>query len=432
MRLIIISLDSAFSQDADALLALPHLGALAQRGVFCANVATIYPTLTYPVHTSLLTGCYPGTHGILHNEPFNPDLPADERPWHWDAKDIQVDTLHTVAARAGREVASILWPVTGHNKAIRYNFPEVLALPGENQVRKVLSYGSAWWLLMNELRYGRTRPSTKQPHLDQFAALVTRKLIEKQYHPGMRRGRYGDVAPSPRMQKQYMPDVITLHLVDLDAQRHRHGTHSPEAGAAMVRLDGLVGELLNALETHQALNDTVVAVVSDHGQEDVHETFALDQWLLANSIPARAQSLGFGAYIHCQRGEWRNVAAVMQQHMAELRVRQVYTRDDLTAMGMGDHLELAVEAQTGVEIVDTIHDRPHRANHGFGLDRPGARVLLWLAGPGIRQGVVLNDAHVVDIAPTLAHAVGLDLPQAQGRVLTDVFTHHQGEAGPTR
>ena len=60
MRLLLISLDSAFCEDAETLLNLPHLGALAGRGVFCDHVQTIYPTLTYPVHTSLLTGCYPG------------------------------------------------------------------------------------------------------------------------------------------------------------------------------------------------------------------------------------------------------------------------------------------------------------------------------------------------------------------------------------
>ncbi|MGI6671171.1 MAG: alkaline phosphatase family protein [Christensenellales bacterium] len=422
MRLLLISLDSAFCEDAETLLNLPHLGALAGRGVFCDHVQTIYPTLTYPVHTSLITGCYPGQHGILHNELHMPELPSGHRPWYWDASDIQVETLHTAAARAGREVASILWPVTGHHRGIKYNFPEVLALPGENQVLKVLRYGSAWWLLKDELRYGRTRPSTQQPHLDRYAALVTRKLMERQYYPGKHRGRYGDVEASPKLKSRHMPDMMTLHLTDLDTQRHRYGTHSPEAGAAMVRLDQLVGGLLETLEKHQVLHDTVVAVVSDHGQEDITETFALDQWLQANQVPARAQTLGLGAYIHCERGQWRNVAALLHQHKDDLRIQHVYERPELQAMGMGEHLELAVEAAQGVEIVDTVDDRPHRATHGFGLGHKGAQCLLWLAGPGIRTGVRLERARLVDIAPTLAHAVGLHLPQAQGSVMTEVFT----------
>jgi len=177
VRLLLISLDAAFEEDAAFLLSLPNLGALADRGVFCQRVQTIYPSLTYPVHTTLLTGCYPDKHGIGHNEKFVPRLPPEKRPWHWDAEEIQAETLHQAAWRAGREVASILWPVSGHNRAIRYNFPEVHALPGENQTAKVLHYGSFWWLLRSELKYGRTRPSIKQPHLDRFAALLAQKLI---------------------------------------------------------------------------------------------------------------------------------------------------------------------------------------------------------------------------------------------------------------
>ena len=67
MRLLMISLDAAFEADAKTLLSMPNLGALADRGVFCQNVQTIYPSLTYPIHTSIITGCYPDKHGIPHN-----------------------------------------------------------------------------------------------------------------------------------------------------------------------------------------------------------------------------------------------------------------------------------------------------------------------------------------------------------------------------
>ena len=59
MRLCMISLDAVAQPDADRLLGLPALSALAAEGVFCRNVKTVYPTLTYPIHASLLTGCRP-------------------------------------------------------------------------------------------------------------------------------------------------------------------------------------------------------------------------------------------------------------------------------------------------------------------------------------------------------------------------------------
>ena len=166
MRLVLISLDACFQQDAETFLALPNMARLTQSGVFCDNVQTVYPTLTYPIHTSIITGCYPDTHGIGHNEIYAPNDVPGLRPWHWDEKDIQVPTLFSAAYKAGREVATLLWPVTGHARGIKYNFPEVLALPWENQVLKVLKYGSALWLLKNELKFGKQRVSTQQPYLD--------------------------------------------------------------------------------------------------------------------------------------------------------------------------------------------------------------------------------------------------------------------------
>jgi predicted AlkP superfamily pyrophosphatase or phosphodiesterase len=418
VRLLLITLDAAFQPDATTLLRLPHLGALADQGVFCDNVRTIYPSITYPAHTSLLTGCYPDRHGIGHNEKFNPRLPAPRRPWYWDAAEIQVDTLHQAARRAGREVASLLWPVSGHNRDIRYNLPEVHALPGENQVLKILTYGSIGWLLKSELKYGRTRESYRQPHLDAFTTLLAEQLILKQYAPNRTDGRAG-MQQNPR---DHMPDVITLHLVDLDATRHQHGVSDEQVQLALVRLDQCVGRLLRALDTVDARSSTIVAVASDHGQVDVTGVLALDDWLQEQNLPARAQTLGLGAYIRCTREAVPEVYEALKNNQAMLHLKHVYTRPELRAMHAPQDVLLAVEAQEGVEIIDHAEDEPHRATHGFGPDHPAGACLLWLSGPPFLQGARLRGANLVDVAPTLAHALHLELPQAQGRVLREAFT----------
>lgn len=421
MRLLFVTLDAAFCEDAESLLAMPTLGALADEGVFCDHVQTIYPSLTYPVHASLVTGCYPDKHGIGHNEKYRPDLPAAKRPWYWDHAEIQVDTLTSAAARAGREVASLLWPVSGHSRHIRYNFPEVHALPGENQTLKVLSFGSAWWLLKSELRHGRTRPAITQPHLDRYATLLAEQLILKQYNPDPLPQDRQDVEPSARRRSMHMPDVTMLHLVDLDAARHAHGTHSGEAEAAKLRLDQNLGRLMAALHRAGALKDTIIAVASDHGQADIQRALALDSWLKAQGLPARAQTLGMGAYIHVERGHYHFVYDAMCLHQEELGLKAVYGREALRAMHAPEGIELAVEAAEGTEIVDDLDDEAHRATHGFGPDHKAARCLLWLSGPPFLKGARLREANLVDIAPTLAYALRLSLPEAQGRVLKEVF-----------
>ena len=418
MRLVIISLDAVFQEDAPKLLKMPNLGRLADEGVFCDAVQTVYPSLTYPVHTSILTGCYPEKHGIDHNEHFMPGLPANRRAWHWEAADIQAETLHQAAHRAGREVASILWPVSGKNRALRFNLPEVHALPGENQTIKVLRYGSLRWLLRSELKYGRTRPSTQQPHLDRFAVLLAEQLIRRQFNPANRKT---DVEPSARMRSSHMPDVLTLHLVDVDTARHKEGLHGAEAEAALVRVDQHVGRIMDALKYAGVLDDVVVAVVSDHGQADIRKAVALDAWLRAQGLPARAQTLGMGAYIRLDRGDYQQVYDALVENQQALSIRHVYTRQELRRMRAPEGLLMAVDAVDGVRFVDDIEDPVHAADHGFGPEHPASQCLLWLHGPPFLPGARLRKAHVVDIAPTLAHAVRLELPGAQGRILTEAF-----------
>ena len=329
MRLVIISLDAVFSADAEYLLSLPNLGSLAGEGVFCGRAQTIYPSLTYPVHVSLLAGCYPDRHGVGHNEPFNPRMKAGRRPWYWDESAIRVETLFSQARRAGRDCAALLWPVTGHSRNIRYNLPEALAMPGENQVLKALRYGSAGWLLKSELAYGRYRRGKGRAVLDDYATLLVEKLIARQYAPGERLGRAHDVLPAPSSRGRHMPDVIALHLADCDEARHAHGTFSPQARDALVRLDARVGRVIRTLEAREAREDTVVCVVSDHGHADVTGTLPLDAWLIANRIPARAQTLGLGAFLRLDRGDYHPVRKALLDNREQLRIRHVYTREEL-------------------------------------------------------------------------------------------------------
>ena len=395
MRLCMISLDAVAQPDADRLLRLPALSALREQGVFCAGVQTVYPTITYPIHASLVTGCYPHRHGIGHNQPFQPDTPPEMRRWYWSEKDIQVKTLHQAAAKKGMDVASILWPVSGKARSIRRNFPEVLPLPGENPTVKMLRYASPGWVLGMEALYGKQRVSIQQPHLDDYAALLCEKL-------------YASRRP---------PQVLTVHLADCDAMRHRFGTDSPQAHAAMERLDARVGRIVQAVKRAGLEKETLFCVVSDHGQMDAPRGVLLDR-LLQKEAGARAQSLGMGAYIFAP--DLSLARQALRAHQEEWGISRILEEEELRRLHAPGHVHLAVDAQQGVCFTDK--EGETRGEHGFSLDAPQARTLWWLAGPGIRRGEEMKEADLVDIAPTLARALGIQLPQAQGRVREEVFS----------
>jgi hypothetical protein len=94
---------------------VPNLRRFMKEGAYAEGVAGVVPTVTYPSHTTLVTGVWPATHGILANTTFDP-LQKNYQGWYWYAEDIRVETLWDAAAQAGRTTASIQWPVTvGHS-----------------------------------------------------------------------------------------------------------------------------------------------------------------------------------------------------------------------------------------------------------------------------------------------------------------------------
>ena len=100
--LVIVSFDALGAEDvAQHLDMMPNLAQLIQRGAHVKKVEGIYPTLTYPSHTSIMTGVYPAKHGIVNNTKIQPER-GDSPDWYWYAKDIQVPTLFDLAHQIGR------------------------------------------------------------------------------------------------------------------------------------------------------------------------------------------------------------------------------------------------------------------------------------------------------------------------------------------
>lgn len=413
MKLVLISLDAVWGEDWERLRELPHIGPLLQSGLRCRRVQAVYPTLTYPVHVSMVTGCSPRLHGISHNQPFDPartgglapgfaarlqkaGLAADDyRPWHWDHRDIKVPTLFDLCAQAGKKTCAILWPVTGKHRGIRWNFPEVLAMPWESQVLKMLRYGSAPWILAMEIRYGRQRQSTQEPDLSDYAAILAAAMASR----------------------RRSPDLMAVHLADCDAMRHRWGAHSPQAEEALIRLDRRVGRIQAALKAGGHEDDTAICLVSDHGQEDVDQPVALGRALQEKGFHVQAQSLGRGAYLHAApefEGEMPTLRAYLEENREALGVGAVYGPQELAALGGPREVSLAVDGGPGVVFADGLAEgKREKATHGFGTDHPAAQCLLSLTGPGI-PAAELPRLSVQDIAPLAAHVLGIPWPAGRG------------------
>src|SRR5260221_2410472 len=101
---------------------IPQLRRFMREESYADGVAGVVPTVTYPSHTTLVTGVWPAKHGILGNTTFDP-LQKNSQGWYWYTEDIRVPTLWDAAAGAGRRTASVQWPVTV-GAHITWNIPE--------------------------------------------------------------------------------------------------------------------------------------------------------------------------------------------------------------------------------------------------------------------------------------------------------------------
>src|SRR5215813_673261 len=103
-------------------LKIPALRRFVTEGAFAEGVQGVIPTVTYPSHTTLITGVWPAKHGILSNTIFDP-LRTGQSAWYWYAEDIRVPTLWEAGAAAGWTTASIQWPVSVGAR-VTWNIPE--------------------------------------------------------------------------------------------------------------------------------------------------------------------------------------------------------------------------------------------------------------------------------------------------------------------
>ena len=121
-RLYMISLDAVGSKDIESLSTLPSFSRFRKQAAECLSVESVYPSLTYPAHTSMVTGKWPKNHGIVNNTKNQPHYARPD--WYFTRKLIRGTTIYDEMIKKGWRVCSLLWPVTGKSR-IQYNLPEI-------------------------------------------------------------------------------------------------------------------------------------------------------------------------------------------------------------------------------------------------------------------------------------------------------------------
>jgi predicted AlkP superfamily pyrophosphatase or phosphodiesterase len=418
---LMISIDGLRPQDvldADARgIRVPMLKKLANDGVYASGVKNALPTVTYPNHTTLITGVWPARHGIPNNPVFDPQQ-KNMGGWYWYSQDIKVRTLWDAVHDSGGKVASLSWPVSVGARSIDYNLPEYWRATDRHDEDVKLVQALATPGLVATL--------------EKDTGLRLIQADGESVEEDIGRARFAGALIAARH-----PQLTTVHLRGLDHVEHEAGPGSPQAKAALERLDGAVGTLI--AEARKAEPDLVVAVVSDHGFLPVQHSVNL----LAPFIRAGLITLDVNKKVASWQAEpWggasaaivlakpddaavkAKVTALLKDLAAkpELGIAQVADAGEVARMGGTPMASFWVDFKPGYAMGSDPAAPPVSASsvkgtHGFFPTHPEMRASFILSGPSISRRGSLGEIDMRDIAPTLAKILKVSLPQADGKPL---------------
>ena len=408
----------------------PMIQQMALEGTSARQVTSIFPSVTYPAHTTILTGVRPAHHGISYNSPFEPD--GQTGRWYWEEASIRVATLWDAIRTAGLESASVFWPVSV-GAPVDHLVPEIWPIDWQQEdftgpMRRLSSPPG----LVEELELeatGRLTPynfSFGRISLDDKTAEMAAYLLAT-----------------------YQPNLLTVHLIATDLVQHDTGRDSPMLPRALAAVDRGIARMVEAAEQAGILDRTTFLIVGDHGFIDLHTKVSPNVWLVeAGLMQPRADRGSWRATVHntsaagfvfladpTDQPALEEVREILDSQPEE--IRRLYTVLDRAAL---DELETAPDAALGIApapgvYISSDYEPPairpsDGASHGFLPGYPEIQTGFIAWGSGIATGVELPELQLTQIAPIIATLLDLELPTATAPVPVAILAPDQSGTTP--
>lgn len=406
-HVLVISIDgmgSAYYTQPLPGVHIPNIRRLMEQGSFADAVEGVYPTLTYPSHTTLVTGRMPVEHGIYTNLSSR-QAGKNRDDWFWFANAIKAPTLWDEARAHDLTTASVAWPVTVGAR-IDWDVPEIWN-PAEGEVADT----------MYVVR-----------HMDLTTALEVGIALGLPSH-----GSEDDenrVRVASYFLIRHRPNLTLVHLEALDAVQHAAGPDVAPAIATLNREDFHIGELLAAVKKAGIESSTDVFVVSDHGflpiVRDIQPNVLLAKaGLLTTDASGTVTggkiatvSNGGSFFIYWPQGTdfGAGVRAALKPIIDGGLAYAVFDQQALQRMGADPNARVALDAPDGAEFTDRARGAlvnplgRREGTHGFLPSRPGLQSAFIACGPDIQEGVNVGRIPMTEIGPTILKAMGIQDP----------------------
>lgn len=420
-RVVLISIDglradifldpaaNGFSEDD-----LPNLRRMAAEGAHIREVTTIFPSHTFPAHTSMVTGRLPFEHGITHNHPFDPE--RNFEPWYWWADSLKTFTVFHLAQEKGLITASTPWPVSV-NGPFDYNVPEIE--PVGDETTPTL-----------DLVRRHDRPSML---IEYFALFSDLSSSEESTHGFQRDLNLHHIFKT--VFKKTLPHLTGYHIIQTDDVQHAYGRRHEKVKEAFVFADSLVGSVMALITELNQWPTTTLIVTGDHGHVDHHTDVRLNALFEQERLLTiqNGSITTWDVVAHPAGGS----AFIRLKYPTDATVREkvVSIFDDVPWGRLVEPSELppALEGYGETDFVLLAEDgynfpgelqHPFLFQHaggGHGGDprNPELKTTLFATGRGVKKGAVLDSSHTTQTAALIAKL--LELPLASEAAPPQIF-----------
>lgn len=419
---VMISVDglASFYFD-DPKAEMPTLRKLAAEGARSTMMKASTPTVTWPNHTTLVTGVNPAKHGVTGNNCF--DRAANQRltfigdPVFDKDQIVKVPTLYDLAKAEGLKTAAIRWPASRNAKSLDWTVPDMKA------ESSVTNYCTAALLDECEAADIHLREAYEKKALSDALATSAFNLILRKNHP----------------------NFALLHVANVDHAQHEKGPRTPEAYEAVKAADEQVRLVWEEMQKDYPGKATLI-VVSDHGFSPITHTILPNVTLrqaglvkiegkeTTGSVQVVIQGGSAMFYILDQAHRAEIITKVARAFAGAEGVSKVVGPEQLKDYGVANPAEdphapdMILFAEEGCAFGNTANgEQPFKdkveltGTHGHDPNLPHLHATFVACGYGIKPGVVMGEIANTCVAPTVAQLLHVKLPDTDGIVLKDIL-----------
>jgi predicted AlkP superfamily pyrophosphatase or phosphodiesterase len=398
-HVILITLDGfpAYALQ-DPTLSVPNLRRLASEGAMADRMITSNPTVTWPNHTSMVTGVQPEQHSVLFNGLFIRETGKVDS-LKSKSELVQVPTVYDLAHAAGLTTAEVDWVAILNAPTITWAFAERPAVT-DAIPKEMIAAG-----LVSE---------------SDVAAFSKRNITY--------RDEIWTRAAIYIMQK-YKPNLMLFHLLNTDSVHHQFGPKSLASGTALALADARVGELYRALDAAKLLDNTTILVAADHGFKIVKR---LIRPLVLVKQDAQIIPEGGTAMVYLNG---RKTADQIKSVLKGVEgIDRIVEPSEYASLGLPDPsknnrmADLVLSAKDGYSFAggdqgDVVVPTPNgpSGSHGYLNTDPEMNAIFIAWGRGIRPRTRIPEMRNVDIGPTIASLLGLTMKGTAGSPVASIL-----------